>query len=291
MPTRLPYFAYGSNLLQRDLRRWCREHGRPYPLKAKLANAYLPDHESVFDIYSRSRRGGVLDVQPRLGQAVPGVLFEMEPEGWLALDQKEGTPRLYERMEVQVIVPGQGLIPAVTYRSNPVARSEKVVPPSKHYLQVVREGLAEHGLEDQVVVAVAKGHTPPYLIPRIFVYGTLLEGQRNHHFITADRHIAPPQEARLPGLLYDFGAFPGYWPEKDGWVWGQLWEVDDLDEILVKLDVLEGFYGWDQPDNFYRRELREVELAPRGGELLAWTYCLCERPLKPAIKSGDWRRR
>ncbi|CAM2993926.1 gamma-glutamylcyclotransferase family protein [Rariglobus hedericola] len=74
---------------------------------------------------------------------------------------------------------------------------------------------------------------------RLFVYGTLKRGCKNHHHIAGQTYLG---EARTAGgyRLYDLGDYPGMVAapdDRDG-VTGELWEVDD--RALTHLDDFEG---------------------------------------------------
>jgi hypothetical protein len=97
------YFAYGSNLNQQDFDDWCSRRGFSKGLLRFHSKANLPDFDLAFSYRSATRNGGVLDIKPRTGQLVPGVLFEIDDEGWDALDAKEGAPSVYKRFTVQVL--------------------------------------------------------------------------------------------------------------------------------------------------------------------------------------------
>ena len=69
----------------------------------------------------------------------------------------------------------------------------------------------------------------------VFVYGTLMAGERNHHFLSESK---PEGRAILHGYdKIDLGSYPGAVPG-EGSVEGELYEVD-LD-TLHRLDLLEG---------------------------------------------------
>ena len=121
------YFAYGSNLNLNDLEKWCQRIGRPFALTGKAAPAYLPDHETVFDYFSESRRGGVLDLRPAVGKVVPGALFEVVDEDLKTLDLKEGVPLIYRRARKRVLFPDGREVEAVAYEVAPEYRSPEPV--------------------------------------------------------------------------------------------------------------------------------------------------------------------
>lgn len=87
---------------------------------------------------------------------------------------------------------------------------------------------------------------------RIFVYGTLKRGCKNHHWLAGQRFIA---EARTQPIyrLYDMGGYPGMIRADNGVaVEGEIWEVDEGG--LARLDVLEDIEGGE-----YERVLLELE--------------------------------
>jgi gamma-glutamylcyclotransferase (GGCT)/AIG2-like uncharacterized protein YtfP len=88
---------------------------------------------------------------------------------------------------------------------------------------------------------------------RVFVYGTLKRGQRNHQ-----RFLGPGTGARfaadteIEGLLSDLGTFPAVVLGGEREVRGELFEVQD--EALEALDRLEGV-----PDLYQRSRVRWLE--------------------------------
>ena len=74
---------------------------------------------------------------------------------------------------------------------------------------------------------------------RVFVYGTLKRGCRNHHHLADQKFLG---EARTASgfTLYSMGNHPGMVRSTDTShdVTGELWEVDD--DCLAELDKLEG---------------------------------------------------
>jgi len=84
---------------------------------------------------------------------------------------------------------------------------------------------------------------------RIFVYGTLQRGQRNHDLLLGQQFLGPAQT--LPRYrLYDCGRHPALVddPGNGVAVQGEAWQVSE--ETLQKLDEYEGL-----PDYFSRRPI------------------------------------
>lgn len=283
------YFAYGSNLNAADLRAWCATGGIAYPLGPKIANAWLPDHEPVFDLRSDLRGGGVLNLRPKVGQATPGVLFETDAEGIAALNNKEGAPTHYRRCAVTVLRDNASSVEAETYIAAGEAGARGHVPPAAGYLRVVRDGLEEHGLPTAHLEAAAQGEAPPYPIPHLFTYGTLRSGGRRHNLIQAD--LAELVPARARGVVYDLGGYPGMVLDKRGGiVRGELCELRHVTATLTLLDRIEGFAGFGVEGSLFRRALLRA-VSRDGRELTAWAYLWARAPQGDLVVSGDWTRR
>jgi gamma-glutamylcyclotransferase (GGCT)/AIG2-like uncharacterized protein YtfP len=114
---------------------------------------------------------------------------------------------------------------------------------------------------------------------RIFVYGTLLAGERNHELLVGARLVA---EARTkPAFeLRDLGEFPALVPGGEHAVTGEVYEVDE--PTLAALDRLEGH------PRFYQRS----PIALEDGAVVE-TYLLAPEQVEghPVITSGSWRTR
>ncbi len=71
---------------------------------------------------------------------------------------------------------------------------------------------------------------------RVFVYGTLMRGQRAHHFLEGAEYLG---EFILDNYaIYDLGSFPGIKPKNDHRVFGEVYEI--VPEMLPTLDRYEG---------------------------------------------------
>ena len=112
---------------------------------------------------------------------------------------------------------------------------------------------------------------------KVFVYGTLLAGERN----ACCAGNARRQKAWTRGTLYDTGwRFPAFVKRGDTVVKGEVLTVDD--EGFAALDRLEGY------PRLYRREKVRVNLVG-GGSVLAWVYVMNALPADASvIESGDW---
>lgn len=129
---------------------------------------------------------------------------------------------------------------------------------------------------------------PSAPLHEVFVYGTLLRGLRNHHWLRGASFIREDKTAE-PFVLVDLGEYPAVLQTFDdferetpgGPVSGEVWRVDD--EGFALLDQLEG-YPW-----LYTRRIVPLKSGAR-----AWLYLLNGAPEEhgmqgDVIPSGDYR--
>lgn len=94
----------------------------------------------------------------------------------------------------------------------------------------------------------------------VFVYGTLIRGQRNNRLLSEAEYIG---EAELNDYaMYDLVYFPGIKAESGSKVKGELYEVDET--TLEALDRLEG--------DGYLYVRQKVKAHMGGVTILAFTY-------------------
>ena len=279
------YFAYGSNLNAKDL---ARSTGRADFL-TPVGPALLPDRALAFTYFSPSRGGGALDVVPRPGAVVVGMLFHVAPGGWAVLDRKEGHPHWLRRIRV-VVLDEEGVeVEAETYEVV-TSRREAFVAPRPDYLAVVRAGLRAHGLAAglEPLAAAARGEVAS-AVEALFVYGTLMQGECRHGALAPAgvRNIRP---AIAPGRLLDCGAWPGMVRavEEAEQVRGEVVRVADLEMAVRCLDRVEGFRGFGRGGSLFVRRVVQVAEGRKAGAL-AWTYRLAAPAGELVIASGSWR--
>ena len=110
---------------------------------------------------------------------------------------------------------------------------------------------------------------------RVFVYGTLLAGEVNHHLL-AGAELLGPHRTGPCFSLFDLGAYPGLARGGATAVSGEVYRVDGA--RLSRLDALE-----DYPRLYDRRLIP----TPYGS---AWVYLYRgERAGRALIPGGDWR--
>ncbi|HEY5835986.1 gamma-glutamylcyclotransferase family protein [Streptomyces sp.] len=137
--------------------------------------------------------------------------------------------------------------------------------------------------------------TPRHL--PVFVYGTLLPGERNHHLLHGRTVSWTP--AVLPGtLLFHGPGYPYAVPDPDGagTVHGEVAVITEevYGQVLAELDRLEDYVPGNAA-NLYERVA--VQVRTPGGEVHAWVYIAADRITRELlvsgvrIEDGDWLRR
>ena len=282
------YFGYGSNLNAPDMARWANERNVPQLTLEPLEPVWLPDYVPVFDYYSRSRRGGALNLRPMRGGLTPGVLFRATAQDWKGMDRKEGAGGgFYRRLEMWALDHLGNRIAAQTYEACPDRRGA-YCKPTEDYLRVVRDGLSTYALPIDGLNAAAADTAVPFEVRHLFVYGTLRKGGSRHNLLSPAEQRSL-QGAEIQGHLLNLGRYPGFVPGP-GTVHGELITLEDVAAQLGQLDSVEGFNGYGSPLSLFHRVLVNA-LTPDGETVLAWAYAVVNPP--PAallIASGDWLR-
>ncbi len=127
------------------------------------------------------------------------------------------------------------------------------------------------------------------MIEMVFVYGSLLRGERNHPLLANARFLAEGVTASAGYMMVSLGEFPavyrGCGAPAGGRVEGELFSLGR--ELLAQIDALEGH------PQFYCRRLVGILTQPRAYR--AWMYELSEHQVlaRPhTIVSGmNWRER
>jgi gamma-glutamylaminecyclotransferase len=99
---------------------------------------------------------------------------------------------------------------------------------------------------------------------RLFVYGTLKRGCKNHHHLAGQIHVGDTRS--IAGYrLYDLGDYPGMVADSTdtAGVTGEVWSVDDA--TLAHLDAFEGV-----EEGLYRRE--RIRLQPPFDQVETHAY-------------------
>jgi len=130
------YFAYASNLSRKQMLERC-------PDAKPRFTATLPNYKLIFAGWTRKWHGGVASIKPLRGEKVIGAVYEISERDVRFLDEHEGYPNTYNRIEVVVFTEDGEPVKAVTYIK--VEQSEETKP-SREYLATIQQGYKDWGI-------------------------------------------------------------------------------------------------------------------------------------------------
>lgn len=139
------YFAYGSNLLERELKRDADE-------AQSVGVAFLPGYQLEFTKHSMSRNGDAASIREHAGRMVWGFVYRMNDADKKSLKQREEG---YREISVRVwLKDGENfkVQPAFTFIGEQVCSSE--CGPSRAYLDLVLEGARGRELPETYIAEI-----------------------------------------------------------------------------------------------------------------------------------------
>ena len=129
------YFAFGSNLNQKQMKRRCRD--------SKYIGCYsLKNYKLVFRNYFLG--GGVADVEKKNNSSVLGAIYKISKKDERELDIYEDFPKTYIKKYFKLL--GK----KVMFYYMP--KKTKHVPPTKRYLNIIKQGYRDCGYRDTYIV-------------------------------------------------------------------------------------------------------------------------------------------
>lgn len=131
------YLAYGSNMNMEQMEVRC-------PKARPIGTTEIKDHRLVFR--------GVADIEPAKGMTVPVAVWLITPECEAALDTYEGVKSGFYRREFVTLLNGDKREKALVYKMN----SGGIMPPSDYYLDAIRQGYQDFGLDEKPLNAAVK---------------------------------------------------------------------------------------------------------------------------------------
>lgn len=95
----------------------------------------------------------------------------------------------------------------------------------------------------------------------IFVYGSLMTNFWNHNK-SLKGHVIHSTKGQITGTLYHLAnkGYPGFIPTGHNTVYGEILSVNDYEEVLKKMDNIEGYCGFYHSQNPYNRCKQEVKV-------------------------------
>ena len=129
------YFAFGSNLNQKQMKRRCRD--------SKYIGCYsLKNYKLVFRNYFLG--GGVADVEKKKNSSVLGAIYKISKKDERELDIYEDFPKTYIKKYFRLL--GK----KVMFYYMP--KKTKSIPPSKRYLNLIIQGYKDCGYRNNYIV-------------------------------------------------------------------------------------------------------------------------------------------
>ncbi len=138
------YFAYGSNLKRERLRQRIGEWKQE---QCAILKGFILHFAKGYDRH----KSGYANIKPCLNSQVEGAVYLISEKQFKKLDAYEGVVlRVYRRKTVCVETDERPLH-AVTYEMN---KELSLLNPSPDYLNLILDGLREHGYNENVIKKV-----------------------------------------------------------------------------------------------------------------------------------------
>lgn len=126
---------------------------------------------------------------------------------------------------------------------------------------------------------------------RLFVYGSLRSGFNVPAYEYIRRYFVLMGPAKVQGLLYDRGAYPGAVPSNESrYIAGELYEAKSEADFKYAIAQLDDYEGVQEEPPLFRREA--VTVFYNNETVTAWIYWF-NRDVSGSvlIESGDYARR
>ncbi len=122
----------------------------------------------------------------------------------------------------------------------------------------------------------------------LFVYGTLLDKQ-NEFGAYLNNNCSFYADGKFAGRLYGIGEYPGAITDTGAshYVYGKIFLVNNIDEVLKRLDDYEGFGPEQQQPNLFIRKLIAIETTNNMIDCWVYLYNLPVTGLR-LIESGRY---
>ena len=129
------YFAFGSNLNQKQMKKRCKD--------SKYIGCYtLKNYKLVFRNFYLG--GGVADIQKQKNSSVLGAIYKISKKDEKELDIYEDFPKTYIKKYFKLL--GK----KVMFYFMP--KKSKQIPPSKRYLNLIVQGYKDCGYKNNFIV-------------------------------------------------------------------------------------------------------------------------------------------
>ena len=138
------YFAYGSNVNLDHFTDYLSTHGVTIDTELQAEAARLEGYALRTNYFAGSHRAGACNIEPAPGHHVEGVIITITTAIQEILRVKEGHPRRYEEIEVEVHTAStQAPVRVLTYVVTPTHRLDVDLPVTARYRALILAG-AKH---------------------------------------------------------------------------------------------------------------------------------------------------
>jgi cation transport regulator ChaC len=142
----MKYFAYGSNMSEKDLHRWCAKKRYDWRLNFETCVVgLLEDYELNFNYFSPSRNSRAANVMVSNGKRVYGLVFDMKPGDREKLREKEGYCKYYYEIFVPIQINGTIVRDVLTYKAKPEREEKNLEAPTKEYMALIIDAGEKYG--------------------------------------------------------------------------------------------------------------------------------------------------
>ncbi len=136
------YFSYGSNMDEEDFNKWCENHGKDKIFQSIFNNirpAKLDGYKLSFNYFSTRRKGGAANIIESHTDCVYGLLSEIENGDLDIIRKKEGYPKSYNEINVNVerLSDGIKVNDVKTYKVDENKQEKRDCPPTDKYLCLI----------------------------------------------------------------------------------------------------------------------------------------------------------
>ncbi len=145
------YFAYGSNMDEEDLKKWCNEKSKPFPQLKLLGTACLENYQLVFNYYSSRRAGGAANLMESQNSRVYGLLFEMSDNDWKTIGEKEGSPQYYAEIIITVKHIHDTIPDVITYKVVKDKEKTDHQKPTQYYMELILKNARKNHFPNEYI--------------------------------------------------------------------------------------------------------------------------------------------
>lgn len=147
------YFAYGSNMHKEDLDKWCQSHSCPKINFLSISPAKLSGFQLGFNYLSATRNSGAANLVKNQDGHVYGLLTEIQEADLRILRKKEGYPKSYDEILVEVEkFDGEVVQDVKTYKVVSAREMLSHQPPTQSYLQLLVKSAKEYKFPNEYII-------------------------------------------------------------------------------------------------------------------------------------------